>query len=211
MNEPINLKGLEKKAWRSTYQDGIWDIYFGLLFFGIALAPFGENLGISSELGIMLILILWYSIAVIFLMLGKKYITIPRIGYVKFGARRKKVKKALLGLLIFNIFLALLFLIIDVGGIFTLFNIEGLVRPLIIGLLLITTPLSILAYFLQYYRLYPYALSFGLSFFFSELLYPLVGEPLDLFISQGLVGIVILIIGLIYFIQFLLKYPLSQK
>ena len=30
MNQ-INLKELERKAFRSTYQDGLWDMYFGLI------------------------------------------------------------------------------------------------------------------------------------------------------------------------------------
>ena len=211
MSEQIDLKVLEKRAWRSAYQDGIWDIYFGLLFLGMAFAPLGETIDSPSELGIILILVPWYSIAVLILMLGKKFITIPRIGFVKFGAKRKKVKKTLLGLLIFNVILALLFFIVDIGGLFTFLNIEGLAQPLVIGLFLITVPLSILAYFLEYHRLYGYATFFGFSFFSSELLYPLVGSPLDLMLSQGSVGIVAMIIGLIYLVQFLRKYPLSQK
>jgi hypothetical protein len=32
VSKSINLKELERKAWRSVFQDGLWDIYLGLLF-----------------------------------------------------------------------------------------------------------------------------------------------------------------------------------
>ena len=211
MSEQLDLKGLEKRAWRSAFQDGIWDIYLGLLFLGLAIAPFGDAFGLPAELGSMIIVICCNSIAVLFLILGKKFITIPRIGFVKFGAKRKKTKKRLLAFLIFNMILASLLLFVNISGFFELLNIGGLTEPLIVGLLLITVPLSILAYFLEFLRLYIYAIFFGLGFFNSELLYPFVGSPLDLFLSLGLVGIAVVSIGLVYFVQFFRKYPSSQK
>jgi hypothetical protein len=154
VNEHIDLKGLEKKAWRSAFQDGIWDIYFGWLFLGLAIAPFGDTFGLPAELGSMIIVLCWNSMAVLFLILGKKFITIPRMGFVKFGAKRKKMKKRLLAFLIFNVILAFLLLFINISGFFNMLNIGGLTEPLVVGLLLITVPLSILAYFLEFHRLY---------------------------------------------------------
>jgi hypothetical protein len=211
MEEQIDLKGLEKKAWRSAFHDGIWDIYMGLLILGLGTAPFGYRIGLPAELGSMIIVLFWNTTAVLFLILGKKFITVPRLGYVKFGAKRKKVKKRLFGFLLFNIILAVVFLFINLSGIFESLNIGGLTQPLLIGLLLITVPLSILAYFLEFHRLYIYAIFFGLGFFISELLYPLVGSPFDLFLSLGLGGIAVILIGLIYFINFLRKHPLTQN
>lgn len=210
MNEQIDLKVLEKRAWRSAFQDGIWDIFFGLLFLGMAIALFGDTFGLPAEVGSMIIILIWNSITVIFLILGKKYITIPRIGFVKFGTKRKKTKKRLFAFLVFNLILAFLFLFVNISGIFESLNIGGLIEPLIVGLFLITVPLSILAYFLEFHRLYVYAILFGLGFFNSELLYPFVGSPLDLFLSQGLIGIAVILIGLGYLIQFLRKYSTSK-
>jgi len=210
VSDQMDLKALEKKAWRSVFQDGIWDIYFGLLFLGLAVASFGDIFGLPSELGSMIIILCWNSITVLFLILGKKFITIPRIGFVKFGTKRKKLKKRMLGFLIFNLILAFLFLFVNLSGIFERLNIGGLIEPLVVGLLLITIPLSILAYFLEFHRLYIYAILFGLGFFNSELLFPLVGSPLDLFLSQGLIGIIVILIGSVFLIQFLRKYPSSK-
>ena len=211
MNEQINLSGLEKRAWRSAFQDGIWDIYFGLLFLGLGIAPFGEVFGLPEELGIMIIVLCCNSIAVLFLILGKKYITIGRMGYVKFGTKRKKLKKRLLVFLIFNVILAFVFLFVNISGIFDSLNIGVFIEPLVIGLLLITVPLSILAYFLEFHRLYIYAIIFGLGFFNSELIFPLVGSPLDLFLSLGLIGIIVIMIGSVYLARFIRKYPSSKN
>jgi len=207
----MDLKGLEKRAWRSAFQDGIWDIYFGLLFLGMGIAPFGETLGLPEELGTMIIILCWNSMTVLFLILSKKYITIPRLGFVKFGAKRKKLKKKLLAFLVFNLILAFIFFFVSIIGIFESLNIGGFIEPLVIGLLLITVPLSILAYFLEFHRLYIYAIIFGMGFFNSELLYPLVGSPSDLFLSLGLIGIIVILIGLVYLIQFIRKYPSSKN
>jgi len=211
VTEQVDLEGLEKRAWRSAFQDGIWDIYFGWLFLGLGIAPFGDNFGLPGDMGSMIIILCCNIIAVLFLILGKKFITIPRIGFVKFGAKRKKMKKTLLAFLFFNMILAFLLLFVNISGFFNWLNIGGLTEPLVIGLLLITVPLSVLAYFLEFHRLYIYAIFFGLGFFISELLYPLVGAPLDLFLSQGMIGIAVFSIGLVYFVQFLRKYPSSQK
>ncbi|NHJ22797.1 MAG: hypothetical protein EAX91_17770 [Candidatus Lokiarchaeota archaeon] len=211
MEDQVDLKGLEKKAWRSAFQDGIWDIYMGLLILGLGVAPFGDIFGLPAELGSMVIVLFWNTMAVLFLILGKKLITVPRIGYVKFGAKRKKAKKRLLGFLLFNVILAVFFLFINLSGLFETLNIGGLTQPLLVGLLLISVPLSILAYFLEFHRLYVYAIFFGLGFFISELLYPLVGSPLDIFLSLGLEGIAVILIGLIYLIKFLRKYPSTKN
>ena len=135
----------------------------------------------------------------------------PRLGFVKFGAKRKKLKKRLLVFLVFNLILAFVFFFVNISGIFELLNVGGFIEPLVIGLLLITVPLSILAYFLEFHRLYIYAIIFGMGFFNSELLFLIVGSPLDLFLSLGLIGIIVILIGSVYLAQFIRKYPSSKN
>jgi hypothetical protein len=145
------------------------------------------------------------------LFLGKKYITIPRLGFVKFGAKRKKTRKLLLVFLIINAAFAFILLFLSFFGATNLFQLHPLLDPLIIGLLVITIPLSVFAFFLDFYRLIFYSILAGLGFFLSELFYPITGEPFDLIVSFGLIGFIIIIIGLIYLIKFLQKYPLSKN
>ncbi|MFX1557307.1 MAG: hypothetical protein ACFFC9_08635 [Promethearchaeota archaeon] len=206
---------MEKKAWRSTFQDGIWDIFFGLIFLGFGVAglsplfDFPENL--YFDLGTLIILIPWNTATVFILYLGKKFITIPRLGFVKFGTRRKKTRKVIIIFLIINVVFAFLLLILSIIGTFNLIQLNPLLDSLIIGLLIITLPLSIFGFFLDFYRLIFYSLFAGLGFSLSELFYPITGEPFDIVASFSLIGFTIIIIGLIYLMKFFQKYPLSKN
>jgi len=94
MSEKLNLKQIERKAWRSVFQDGLWDIYLGLLLLlmGSSLLldqlPIGEAARLGIYLGLM-------AVCLVGMWLAKTYITIPRTGRAQFGParqiRRKKV------------------------------------------------------------------------------------------------------------------------
>jgi hypothetical protein len=78
MNAPIDLKEMERKAFQSFYQDGIWDLFFGLMMFAMytfTLFDSIENKALRI-LGMLFIEIF----AVFFLIYGKKMITAPRLG-----------------------------------------------------------------------------------------------------------------------------------
>ena len=53
MSQEIDLKQIERKAFRSTYQDGLWDIYIGLVVIFMALYMYrpvgGYNRGTLSS------------------------------------------------------------------------------------------------------------------------------------------------------------------
>ena len=67
-----NLKSIEKKIWLSTFQDGIWDIYWGLLLLGFGISPILEDFGLIKPLNFLIFPIL----AFLTLMMGKKLISI---------------------------------------------------------------------------------------------------------------------------------------
>lgn len=196
MIEQIDIKELEKKAWRSTFQDGLWDIYFGLILSGLGFSWQGSFFGLLGAMGI--------------LFLGKKYITQPRMGFVKFGLGRKKKKKKLAMFLGLNTMLAIITLILTMLGFLQQLIIPGYILMLANGLIFITLPFSTIAYFLQLNRLYLYALLGGFGFFFSEILFPITGSPINDFITFGGIGLIIIFTGLTIFIRFLRNYPLKK-
>ncbi len=204
MAESVDLKVLETKAWRLTFQDGIWDIFFGLLFLGFGFSALANQI---FDLGTIIILIPWNIATVLILCLGKKFLTIPRLGFVKFGNKRKKTRKFILIFTTINVAFALFLLILSYIGLSGWFQLNPLLDPLIIGFLVITFPLSIFGFFLDFYRLIFYSILAGLGFFLSELFYPITGSPFDIFLSFFLIGFTIVIIGLIYLIKFLQEYP----
>lgn len=210
MVKPTNIKEIEKKAWISTFQDGLWDIYFGLIIMGIGFSWLGGFFGLPETVNVLVTLIGWDIGVLLVFFLGKKYITRPRMGFVKFGQIRKKRNK-LLGLFIgLMVVFTLITFIFTMLGIFQL-QIPGFMVMLLIGLLFITLPFSIIAYFLQLKRLYIYALLGGFGLFISELLVPIIGAPYHDIITFGGIGLVITITGLTIFLKFLQKYPLKKE
>jgi hypothetical protein len=94
-------------------------------------------------------------------------------------------------------------------GIFQL-RLPGFLVMLLIGVLFITLPFSLIAYFLQLNRLYFYGLLGGFGLFISELLQLIISEPFHDLITFGGIGLVITITGITYFLKFLQKYSLKE-
>lgn len=198
MNNIKSLKEIEKQAYRSTFDDGIYDILVGIVFLIITLIPVFSFFGIPTIycylIGIIDFLIFW---------LGKRYITIPRLGAVSFGQKRKKRK--LLLLLVCGAFVFMTFpLLLMMGDSFGIADKVGI--PIIIGFVFVPI-LILIAYFLDYPRMYIYAalLSFGIPN--ALFLHEFVGLPYNAFISFGIPGLVIFGYGCVLLVQFIKKYP----
>ena len=88
MSRDINLKELERKAWRSVFQDGLWDIYLGLLLMALAIYALLSKTKLP-EAQQMVIYIGLMAASMLVLWAGKRFITLPRMGRVKFGPRGK--------------------------------------------------------------------------------------------------------------------------
>ena len=211
MSEGDELKALERKAYRSTFDDGIWDLFIGLIILSMGLSTFiGTILNLPEGWDTIIPVLILNIIAFLIFYLGKKFITIPRMGFVKFGPKRKvkqlKLKIFLLFMFIVNVILVFL----PLTGLIRVIQIQPLMLTLILGLGVFTFPFCVVAYYLDFTRLYYYAFLAGIGLFLTELLYPIVGSPLDTFLSFGITGGAIVVIGLYYFIRFIKKYPLSE-
>ena len=85
----LNLKEIERKAFRSVHQDGLWDIYIGGIVMSMtvfASPDDGENFTsqrlVLYMLGMLVFGMIFWG--------GKKFLTVPRLGQVKFGAQRRQ-------------------------------------------------------------------------------------------------------------------------
>jgi hypothetical protein len=162
MNTPLNLKELERKAFRSFYQDGIWDIFFGLMMFAMYTFTLFDNIE-NKTFRILGMLFLEIG-AVFFLIYGKKLITVPRLGEVKFGKQRtKKFGKIVVVNLFSLIVLAVVAILRNSNP--ELFNTAKSEIFSSVGMgVWIAFITSIMAYFLDFDRLYIYALIYGSTF-----------------------------------------------
>jgi hypothetical protein len=198
-NNHSSLKEIERRAYRSTFADGIYDIQFGLIFLAFALIAILEVIGVSSFIGYSLLLI-----PLIIPWLGKRYITIPRMGKVEFGEKRKRRK-----LIIIIVSTTILFLTLPLIIMIIKQNSSGALGLRLIAIF--AAPLFVLAvYTTDFPRLYIYAVLLIAGVIMAEFLLSQIGSPLNAVISFGLPGIVITAIGIKLLFKFIRTYPRTE-
>lgn len=222
MSQSINLKELERKAFRSTFQDGLWDIFLGLLLLNMGIGTMlggmlGETeMSLMSLLGSMVPLIAFAAVVLLAFWAGKKFITTPRIGLVKFGPQRKAKMKNLRAVLFVSVLLGVIMLILGWAA-FTGNGLPWWVTeiplPLYVWPLQTIIVFGLGAYFLDVTRFYAYGVLYGLPFPLGILLVEntdLTGLS-SMAITFGVAAGVMMLIGVVLFVRFLRKYPLPAE
>jgi hypothetical protein len=195
MNENIDLKKLEHKAFVSYHQDGLVDLFIGtlLLFWGLTMETMLKGIG-----GV------WFVVFLPILLLARRRITYPRLGYARFSRERQNRRKmavlftltALLGLLV-----AFLWSSQSFPGLRAWLHryIEIFFGGLIAGVLLFKTLISGIR------RLYLYAAVILISFAAAQ------WSPVPIQYSFIISGAVLLISGAVVLTRFLRRYPVRQE
>lgn len=210
--DQINLKEMERKAFRSTFQDGLWDIYLGLIIISMSIFLFRPTTG-YSPLNI-LFMGAAFTVAYTLLWAGKKFITLPRMGRVKFGekrARRMKTMILVLGAVVLTQGAFLAIQLIgwrnpEFGATLNEFLQERNAMDLAVatlGSLFVGPSFILIAYFLDFTRGYfiavMMALAVFLTIYLNQPIYPII------------IGILIAVSGVVLFLRFLRKYPLHGE
>jgi len=194
-----SLKEIERRAYRSTFSDGIYDIQFGAIFLVFALMAVFEASDIPRFIGYALLLL-----ALVLPWLGKRYITIPRMGQVEFGRKRKKRK-----LIIWTIVAVVAVLILPLVIMIIKQNQSSALGWKLIAT--IVAPLFVLVvYTTDFPRLYLYAALLFFGLVSAEFLRSLVGIPLNAAISFGVPGVVITGIGITLLVKFIKTHPRTE-
>ncbi len=210
MVKDVNLKEIERKAFRSTFQDGLWDLFLGLVLLTLAANALLSDAGISESLA-MAFFVAIQAVVLVGFIAGKKLITVPRMGLVKFGPKRKrKLTKVRVVLLISALMGAVIFVVAP----FSMRNPPEWLNPaLVLGAAWVVNCIvvfSLGAYFLDLPRLYAYGLLFAIPVPTDILLHELADLDLT-FIAFGVPALVILVVGTVMFVRFLRDYPLPTK
>jgi hypothetical protein len=211
MKSSLNLKEIEKRAFRSTYQDGLRDIYYGLIV--ICLAVFMDRPDEGYGWTNIAFMVGSFLIAYILFRMGKKFITTPRLGQVVFGEVRRQKKRTMS--IVLGVFVACQFLLLLVtafgwfnpsfgGRLATLLNGKNeLLLVSTIGSLIVCVGMSVTAYFSDYLRGYYIAILMALAVFliiyFDQPIFP------------ALIGILIVLPGIMLLVRFLKQYPLPKE
>jgi hypothetical protein len=194
MSYELDMKEIERQVYLSYSEDGLVDIAIGLVIMAWGFTLLAEPSGLISLLGIFGMGI-WY--------LGKRFITIPRIGTFEPGP---KTERRLTHLAIFLLILGLIaFIGILVSRAFgSAFASD---HPLGILGLVLAAGAALLAYLLNATRIYIYALILFIAFAGGEILAGTV-TSFDAFALSVIVGGgLILLSGLIVLWRFVRKYP----
>ena len=203
MNEQINLKSAERKAFRATIADGLWDVFIGCFLLELAIAPF-----LSKYLGDFwssAIFLPFFGVVYLAIHLVRKNVVAPRIGTFKYGQPRQKK------MIIFTTIMVVLNLVLFALGLIAYIFFDRLSNGfLVAGLLGITVlgGFSIAAYFLEYPRLYFYGSLIMLAPLVGEWLYKNQGAlhhgyPIVFGFSAGLM----ILVGLITFARLIRNHP----
>lgn len=212
MSTVLNLKEIERKAFRSTYQDGLWDMLWGAIVMAMAISLHRPEDGYGPA-NIILAMVVPVVAGGLF-WLGKKLITLPRMGQVRFGPARKRKGRTL------AVILGLVVLVqagivgltavgwlnpqvaAQINGFLADHSLERLAVAAL-GSLFVGPAMILIAYFSDFPRGYYVAIMMSPAVFVMILL----NRPIYALIIGGL----IVLPGLVLFVRFLKRYPLSQE
>ena len=201
MDREYKMEKLEQKVFSSSFQDGLWDIYGGLILLGF---------GISMMTGKAIWNIVFIAAALVLIVLRKR-IVMSRMGNVRFSQTREtQVKRnKLIAMIVGVVFLLLGVLIMFL---FSAGNIAPWVTMilrdyfLIIFGAIIAGVVGVAAYVIGVKRYYSYAALVFAAFTAGQLA-ERYSDSIDAGMMVTLAGFIIFIAGLIIFIRFLNKYP----
>lgn len=207
MSAQVDLKEIEKNAFKSNFEDGLWDIYLGLLLLLMGFGPIFDMVQVPESWETLLFLLFVGGTLAAFIAM-KKFVIAPRLGLVTFSAERKRKKTKVALVLSLSVLLGVVMYLVAV------FWEQGSLNPfgdnrwlLPAGLFFVQSVIvfSVMAYYLDYTRAYLYGWLFGLSFGLNIALSELYGIswPVFTYLSAG----IMIGIGLVLFIQFMRSHP----
>jgi hypothetical protein len=209
MSAQINLKEIERKAFRSTYQDGLLDIVISSVVGSMALMEFIVVRDDFPWLYLVLAMLGVCAGQLVF-WVGKRFITLPRMGQVQFGENRRKRSKTL-AFILAVVVLIQVGIVLMTAGVWAIPGLEEKLQALLpgrsandllvaaVGALFVGPSMVAIAYFIDFPRGYYIALVMSLGVF----LMIWFGQPL---IQVG-AALLILIPGMFLFVRFLRQYP----
>ncbi|TES89049.1 MAG: hypothetical protein E3J88_06580 [Anaerolineales bacterium] len=208
MSDKISLKEAERKAFRSTFQDGLNDILWGLTILSlIASAILRESVQVPlNYLPVLAVMV----VGIPALYIAKRRFTAPRMGLVKFNPRRnRKIKNVRWVMIVLFVITWAVFLLpyIKLGDPVTVEGPYWLVDATF-GVLIIAL-FSFLAFSYEQPRMHLYGLMLGISLPFDVVLEEKTGWDFQL--GMLIAGCVMLVFGIVYLARFLRQYPLPVQ
>jgi hypothetical protein len=199
-NQP-DLKEIERRAYTSYHQDGLLDIFVGvyILAFGLGIFmdivwDFGFGMIMTGGIVVAVVLPIWIA--------AKRKITMPRIGFVKFGPQStNKLMAIYIGLFVAGLGAFFAFTLFQ-GGQSPWLNLVFQNGLIIVGIGSLAVCL-LFGYSMGLKRLYAYGL--------LALIVLVIGHFMGIFFAYLLLplGITVMVTGFALLIGFVRRYPLQ--
>jgi len=192
MGSQLDLGALELKAWKSTHEDGLLDMFLG------AMLLVGYLRDVTGKPAVTLLVL---ALPVLFIA-GKRFLTVPRIGLVKFGPRREARRTVLIFVIGASVLLTVTLYLLLASGVLT----GSSARP---GLLNVLMSVMLFAIFAAMGRLLDLPRMYGVAAVFAaaNLARGFTDSPLVHLVA----GLVIFLPGLFLCLRFLRRNPLLRE
>ena len=207
----VDLKDIERKVWMRCHQDGLMDIFLGLMLLLMGSGFIFVDVYGMGTTGALVAMAIMGTVATAAFYAAKRLITYPRIGRVEFGPKgRSRLKKTAIvfsASVIVGIAAFVVAMITYSGG---LGGLNAAVLLPVIYILNMVVVFGLWAWFFELPRFYLvgvlYALPLPLIIGFDEMAGIRIG-----YLSFAIPGTIILLMGLVILIRFLRRYPPLQE
>ena len=207
----LGLHRLESKSWRANQQDGLFDLFFGILFLGLGMGSLAEWLGGAEIVNLLVLMGIQFGGALL-LWLGRRRYTAPRVGRVLFAAPRKRrirTTRIVLGacVAVTATIVVLTAVAGRSGGLFA-----GSISRYTVSAtasVLVFLPLAAIAYFQEFPRVLVHAGLFAAAEFGGTVLERLDGVPFPCTIAFGAAALISATIGIVIFTRFM-RIPIAR-
>lgn len=191
MAPTVDLERVEQQVWTAYFADGLWEIFLATLMLTTFLRTYTDS---------------WWAYllmagGILAMIFGKKYITEPRLGRVKFGPRREARRSTLtVIILVVVVATAVLLALPQLGVDMRMGNWVGIALA---GM--VTAVFLFMAYLLNFRRMYGYAWMIGGAMFITEVW----GETAGMW-AHLIGGLLLLAAGLFLLAQFLRRHNVPE-
>jgi hypothetical protein len=210
MNTATDLKAIERRLWHVWLEDGLFDIMWSLVFLNFIPAWYLRTLGMPLPFNYLPFVLLGMPIV----LLGKRFITKPRLGEVRFSRDRRR-RTGLARFVAFGVSLSGVALL--VGLTTKSFAIENFqwfgpqFGDFLLLVMLVILPMSLMAWLMEYWQFAVYGTLLVIGNTVAESLRPHIGHVGGAFFGFTITGLALLIYGLCRLAGFLRRYPLPSE
>ena len=189
MEDPLDLEKIESSAFRAYFEDGMLDIFFGLMFIVGSIRTIMDD----PRYSVLII------VAILVPNIGKRFITVPRLGHVKFGQRRVKGQ--------LHMMIVIVMAVVISAAIVALTQTTDLFEGRLLGDLVFAVMVIVVTGVMGHYLEYPRLVVPGIIFAAIMLISGQYGNDAGA-IAYLVGGCISISIGLFTLALFLKKYPL---